>query len=58
MSNDYAIDYDEVVRESEAAILIRIDKDEHWMPKSQCRIYRKSNKIFVPEWLAIEKGLL
>ena len=49
---------------TDAAILVDIDGDEHWLPLSQVEVEkvggRFSGKVRVtmPYWLAIEKGLL
>ena len=56
--DDFSFIYDDIVRETEAAYLLSFGDDEIWLPKSQVRVYEKNNKVFVPEWLAIEKGLL
>lgn len=56
--DDCVIKFDELDRETEAAYLIVIDDEKIWLPKSQARIYEKSKKIYIPEWLALEKGLI
>lgn len=58
MSDDIQIEFDEVGAETEAAVQIRIDGEDFWLPKSQCRIYEKSKKAYMPEWLAEDKGLI
>ena len=47
----------EVVRETERAWLIDVDGDEIWLPKSICTD-NEDGTFTVPEWLAIEKGLV
>lgn len=54
-----------VVHETQSAVLVH-DGDESkkvWLPKSQIEIERDSSKprvatITLPEWLAIDKGLV
>lgn len=54
---------DGVLKETEAAILIDVDGDEIWIPKSQIhedsqvRELGDRGELVIPEWLAIEKGL-
>ena len=55
---EISIDFDEVIGESEKAFKVKIGDQEHWMPKSQVRLYRKNNKCFGPEWLFLKKGLI
>lgn len=50
--------YDEFIRETSSAWLLSIDNEEIWLPKSQCEIDRQDETIYVPEWLAIEEGLV
>ncbi|KKK79902.1 hypothetical protein LCGC14_2828880 [marine sediment metagenome] len=57
MSDYVEIDIDEIVRESEDAILVAIDTEEIWIPKSQIDEY-DDNQVSVKEWIAIEKGLV
>jgi len=42
------------------AILINDGDTDVWLPKSQAEIVEEGGKIYVqlPEWLAIEKGLV
>lgn len=60
--NDYEltiIDFDEIKHQTDNAWLLIIDKKEVWFPKSICQIDDpKENIICVPEWMAIEKGLV
>jgi len=53
-----AIYFDELIKETEIAWLVKIDKEEIWFPKSQCELDEDDKKVEVPEWLAIEKGLV
>lgn len=53
------VDFDALVHETENAWLVRIDKTEVWLPKSQCEDFdEEEGTVEVPEWLATEKGLL
>jgi len=58
------IDIDEVVRTTDMAILVKIDDEEIWLPKSQIKVKETSissgdaSKISVVEWLAMDKGLI
>lgn len=54
---DIAIDFDEIDEVGEA-YLVTIDDEEHFLPQSLCRVYYKTKKIYVPEWLLIKKGLV
>lgn len=50
-----------LIKESEKAYLVSDGDYEVWIPKSQARlIYEKGipTKIELPEWLAMEKGLI
>jgi hypothetical protein len=52
---------DEVLTETNKAVLVKIDEDELWLPKSQIELDENSNGVSVvqlPEWLAIDKGLV
>lgn len=42
--------------ETEKAYLIESDMGEAWVPKSQVEI--EDGEIQIPEWLAIEKGII
>lgn len=58
MESDVRIDFDEILEETEAAFKIVIDSEKIWLPKSQIKIYEKGKKIYLPEWLALKKGLI
>lgn len=58
MEEDVAIHFDELERETEAAFLVAIDGKKYWLPKSQVRMYEKPKKAYIPEWLALQKGLI
>lgn len=52
----------EIKRETEKAFLIFDGKEEVWLPKSQitdqCESGGQIVSVFIPEWLAMEKGLI
>ena len=54
-ANEYA--FDELIKESELAWLLKMSDDEIWFPKSECELDEHDKLITVPEWLAVEKGL-
>ncbi len=59
----YRIDHVKVVRESGAALLVLIDGQQVWIPKSQVLDESEvwgdgdQGQLVIPEWLAIERGL-
>lgn len=55
------ITIDKVLTETNKAVLVKIDEDELWLPKSQIELDENSNGVSIaqmPEWLAINKGLV
>lgn len=52
------IDFDELVHDTDMAWLISIDSEKVWLPKSECELDEHDQVAQVPEWLAIEKGLV
>lgn len=61
MSEDSVVEipYDEHVHETDKACLFAIGDEEVWIPKSQIQDWFPSDNVFsIPEWLAIEKGLV
>lgn len=60
------IPYTRILRETEKAYLIRLEERdetnffprEEWFPKSQVTIDEDEEEVLVPQWLAIEKGLV
>lgn len=49
----------ELVRETDKAWMFKTDDgDAVWLPKSQCELDEDELLVQVPEWLAIEKGLV
>ena len=47
----------EIEHETEKAWLLVIDGEKHWLPKSQCELV-DGGTILVPEWLAMQKGMI
>ena len=64
MKNMIKIDIDGIIKITDKAILIQIDDDEIWLPKSQVKFSEDpknpnlTNVIKVAEWLAEYKGLI
>lgn len=53
------VDFDDISRETEAALEIAIDGKRHWLPKSQVlMLFEKTKKVKIPEWLANKRGLI
>jgi len=52
------VDFDGLIRETEMAWLFRIDRQAIWFPKSRCEVDEDEKVVYVPEWLAIEEGLV
>lgn len=48
----------EIRAETEHAVLISDGTIEVWLPKSQVEIDREDGTVAMPEWLAIERGLI
>lgn len=48
----------ELIHETELAWLMLIEDQEVWLPKSQCEFDEDDGTVLVPEWLAVEKGLV
>ena len=52
------VTYEEIVRETEKAILFKINDEEVWLPKSQIEVSEEGdNVVEVPEWLAEKNNL-
>ncbi len=52
-----------VIQETDAAWLLNIDDDEHWIPKSQIKnndelAVDTKVEVEMTEWIAIERGLV
>jgi hypothetical protein len=52
------INFDKIIRETQDAWLLDTGDEKVWFPKSQCTLDEDEKIIEVPEWLAIEKGLV
>lgn len=52
------LEFDELLEERLMSIHVRINDRECWLPKSQVDFRSWSHIIEVPEWLAIQKGLV
>ncbi len=56
------IPYDKIAYETDRAWLLDLGGDEKvWLPKSHCELEKAeddTNYALVPEWLAVEKGLI
>ncbi len=55
---ELTFDYEEIVVETNKAVLIKIDDEEIWFPSSQVKIDQQDQTVYIPEWLATEKGLI
>jgi len=49
--------YDEMIRETELAWLLRFGDDEAWLPKSLCENDCENYVISVPGWMVKKKEL-
>lgn len=59
MSDMVDVYFDEVITQTDLAWRILTDDDEQvWLPKSECELDEDDCLAQVPEWLAIEKGLV
>ncbi len=57
------IEIDYVKHDTDNAMLIVVEDKEYWIPKSKIEDQSQDDNdvitgIFIPEWLAIEKGLV
>ena len=53
------IHYDKIVGQSDAAILVEVEEEEIWIPKSQINdVDLKKHVLTIKEWIAIEKDLI
>jgi hypothetical protein len=50
--------YDEIIHETEKAVLFLIDDKEVWLPRSVIEIDSDIKAITLPERMAIDKGLV
>jgi len=51
------LEYDNILKETISAVLLVIEGDEYWMPKSQIILDKKDQTIELPIWLAKQKGI-
>lgn len=58
MDEELIFSYDEFINETALAWLLRVSDKLSWFPKDDCEIDRQDKTIYVPEWLAIKKGLV
>ena len=57
--NLVTIDYDEIVTDTDDAILIRVGLEDIWIPRSQISNHDEvANEMDIPEWLALNEGLI
>ena len=56
--NDIRVKFDKLEKETDEAYLIIICDEKIWLPKSEVRMYPKGRKVYVPQWLALKKGLI
>jgi hypothetical protein len=47
-----------IKHETDLAVLINDGDKDYWLPFSQVEVDRTANVVSMPEWLAIEKGLI
>lgn len=52
------VEYEDIVSETQRGILFQIDGKRHWLPRSQIEVDTDAKQVTMPEWLAIEKGLV
>ena len=52
------IPFDRILQESDLAWLLDLGDDEVWFPKSQCELDEDNKFIEVPEYIAVDKGLV
>lgn len=60
-SEDVEIGFDLLARQTPKALLIVVDGDEVWLPKSQVADIKDDpdgGAVWIPRWLAAEKDLL
>jgi hypothetical protein len=56
---DIQIEVDEIVHETDSAVLVKYEGEDVWIPLSQVsRMSRgkQSSAIWIPQWLADKKG--
>ena len=58
MNNLVPIDYILIKTQTPRAWLLNIHNELFWLPKKLCEINEETSTIFIPAWMAKEKGLL
>jgi len=53
-----SIEFDRLVENRSLAICVEIDRKKYWLPKSQIDFREWSKFVEIPEWLAVEKGIV
>lgn len=48
----------ELVSETELAYLVDMDGERFWVPKSKCTYDENEEELTIPEWLALDKGMI
>ncbi len=56
--HETSLEFDAIEDYSEKAWLVVIDETDYFLPKSQVRVYQKNKKLYAPNWLLAEKGLI
>ena len=52
------VQYDKLVSQNEKAVLIRIDEDDTWIPKSLvCGVDERAKMVTIKKWIAVQKGM-
>lgn len=58
VENSKKFNYKKIEHETEKAWQIVFDSGQiEWLPKSQCRIDKTKNVIYIPQWLVDDKDL-
>lgn len=53
------IEFEEIVMQTDKAILFRVEGEEHWIPKSQIdHVDEDSMEVTIPEWIAKDRGFV
>lgn len=51
--------YDELLGQTDKAVLVKIDGEDMFIPKTHiCSVDKKHKQIMITEWIATEKGLV
>lgn len=60
----YSMGEGKCIRETDAAILVRVDGEQHWIPKSNIsddsEVYKNGDEggVVITQWLAEQKGFV